>query len=83
MELRNITKIDRMLELLIRLMARVASPISKGTEIHRMDKRTGLHVRRRRIVRIIKRRVADVAVIRDHLAGVAEVLAVMASETAR
>lgn len=83
LELRYVAEIDRVLELLIRLMACITSPIGEGSEIHRMDERPRLHVCRRRSVRIINGRVANVAVVRDDLAGVAEMLAIVAPETTR
>ena len=80
LKLRYIAKIHGMLERLVRLMAVVAFVfISERAQINRMLERSGLD-RRRRVHRVIDDRVTDIAVIGNHFAGVADMLAVMTAE---
>ena len=71
-----------MLEGLVRLMAEVTFAIGKSSKIDGVLERSGARIVFRRARRIVDHRVADVAVISNHLAAVANVFAVMAAETA-
>ena len=83
LKLRYIAKIHGMLERLVRLMAIVAFVfIGERAQVNRMLECSGLYILIRRRGRVEDRRVTDIAVIGDHLAGVADVLAVMTAEAA-
>jgi hypothetical protein len=78
---RDITKINRMLEGLVRFMAIVAFVVGQRAEINRVLEWSGLY-RSGRIKRVVDYRVADVAVVGDDFAGVADVLAIVTAEAA-
>jgi len=78
---RDITEINRMLEGLVRLMAKLAFVIGKPSEINRMLEGSGSHILLGWSSGIVDHRVADVAVISNHLAAIANVFAVMTAET--
>src|SRR6267378_3086599 len=69
-----------MLEGFIGFMTELAFAFSQPSEIDRMLKWTGLHVFFRRPGRVVDDRVTDVAVIGDHLARLADVLAIMTTK---
>ena len=79
---RDVTKINRMLERLIRFMAILAFVVSERAQINRVLKWSGLNILLRRRRRVIDHCVADVAVIANDFAGVADVLAIVAAEAA-
>ena len=76
-----IPKIYRMLEWFVGLVAGFAFAISQGAEINRMSERSGLSVLGRWPRRIEDYCVADVAIVTDNLAAIADVFAVVAAET--
>ena len=76
---RDITKINRMLEWFVSFMARVAFAIGQRAQINRVLEWSDLY-RGGRIKRVVDYRVADVAVVGDDFAGVADVLAVVTAE---
>jgi hypothetical protein len=77
---RNIAEVDRMFERLVSLVARFAFAIRQAAEIHRVLNRQSLdHRFRARGVR--QDRVTDITVLWNHLAGVANVFAVVATKT--
>ena len=78
---RNVAKLKWMLELSVRFVAELAFVISKPSEINRMLKWPRPRIFFGRASRIVDDRVADVAIIPDHFAGIANVLAVMTAET--
>src|SRR5216683_1094877 len=82
LEHRDITKINRMLEWLVSFVARLAFAVGQRAEINRVLEWSGLY-RRGRIQRVVDYRVAEVAVVVDNFAGVADVLAVVTAEAAR
>src|SRR5207253_8646573 len=77
---RDIAEINRMLKWLVRFVARLAFSVSQASEIDGMLKRPGSRIVFRRSPRIVDYRVADVAIIPDHLACIANVLTVMTAE---
>src|SRR5262245_50140144 len=81
LEHRNITEIDGVLKRSVGPVTRVALTIRETTEIHRMLKRSGSGILLGRTRRIVKHRVADVAIISYYLAGAADVFAIMTAET--
>ena len=83
LEHRNITQIHGMLERPIRFVAILAFVIGERAQINRMLEGTGLHVLLRRRCRVVDHRVADVTVVGNDFARVADVLAVMTAEAAR
>ena len=78
---RDVAEINRMLKWLVRLMARLAFAIRETAEVDWMLKRAGSRVVFRRARRIVDHRVADVAIVPDHFAGVANMFAVVTAET--
>src|SRR5260370_41489590 len=82
LEHRDITKINRMLEWLVSFVAKLAFAVGQRAEINRVLEWSGLY-RSGRIKRVVDHRVADVAVVGDDFAGVADVLAVVTAEAAR
>src|SRR6266481_6972129 len=82
LEHRDITKINRMLEWLVSFVAKLTFAVGQRAEINRVLEWSGLY-RSGRIKRIVDYRVADVAVVGDDFAGVADVLAVVTAEAAR
>ena len=76
-----VPKIYRMFEGFVGLVAGFAFAISQGAEIHRMPERSGLNVLGRWPRRIEDDCVADVAIVTDDLAGIADVFAVVAAKT--
>ena len=79
---RDIAKVHRMLKGLVRLMAKLAFVIGKPSEINRMLEGSGSHILLGWSSGIVDHRVADVAVISNHLAAAADVFTVMTAETA-
>ena len=79
---RDIAEVHGMLKWLVRLVAEVAFAVGETSEINRMLERSGLPIVFRRARRIVDHRVADVAVISNHLAAAADVFTVMTAETA-
>ena len=71
-----------MLKRLVRFVAKLAFVIGKPSEINGMLEGSGSHILLGWSSGIVDHRVADVAVISNHLAAVANVFAVMAAETA-
>ena len=82
LEHRNIAEVHRVLEGLVRLVAELAFMVGKASEINRMLEGSGSHILLGRSSGIVDHRVADVAIIPDHFAAVANVFAVMTAETA-
>jgi hypothetical protein len=82
LEHRDITKINRMLERLVRFMAVVTLVVGERAQVHRVLEGTGPHILLRRRRRVIDHGVADVAVVGDDFARVANVFAVVAAEAA-
>ena len=80
---RDIAEINRMLKWLVRLVAEVAFAVGETSEINRMLERSGARIVFRRARRIVDHRMANVAIIPDHFAGIANVLTVMTAETSR
>ena len=72
-----------MLKWFVCLVTELAFVISKPSEINRMLKCFRPHIFFGRASRIVDDRVADVAIIPDHFAGIANVLTVMTAETSR
>ena len=70
-----------MLEGLVRLVAELAFVIREASQVNRMLKGTGLHILFWRAGRVVDHRMADVAIIPDHFACIANVLAVVTAET--
>jgi len=84
LEHRYVAEIYRMLEELVGLMTELAFMlVGETTEVYRMLKRTSFHILLRRGGGIVNHRVADIAVVGNHLAGVADVLAIMTTEATR
>ena len=83
LEHRDIAKINWMLEWLVRFMAIVAFAIGEGAQINRMLEWPGPRVLFSRCCRVVDNCVADIAIIPDDLAGVAHMLAIMTTKTAR
>ena len=81
LEHRDIAEINRMLKRLVRLMAKLAFVIRKASEINWMLEGSGSHILLGWSSGIVDHRVADVAVISNHLAAIANVFAVMTAET--
>lgn len=81
LEHRYVSEIYRMLELLVRAVARIASPVSECPQIYGMGVWPALDVLFGRSGRVVNDRVADIAVIRYHFTCLANMLAVMTSET--
>ena len=79
---RNVAEVHRMLKGLVRLVAKLAFVIRKASEINWMLEGSGSHILLGRSSGIVDHRVADVAIIPDHFAAVANVFAVMTAETA-
>ena len=77
---RDIPKIDRMLKWLVCLVARFAFAVSEASKIDGMLKRAGSRIVFRRARGIVDYRMADVAIIPDHFACIANMLAVMTAE---
>lgn len=82
LEHRDIAKVNRVLEWLVGFVAILTFVIRKRPQIDRVLEWSGLH-RGRQVLGIVDYSVADVAVVRDDLAGVADVLAIMTTEAAR
>src|SRR5882724_988112 len=82
LKLRYITKIHRMLEWLVGFMARLALAIREPAQVNRMLERSHLYCGGR-IQRVIDHGVTDIAVVGDHFAVVADMLAVMTTEATR
>ena len=83
LEHRNITQIYWVLEGLVGFVAIVAFVIGKRAQINRVLEGTGLHILLRRRRRVVDHRVADVAVVGNDFAGIADVLAIVTAEAAR
>ena len=79
---RNVAEVDRMLKWLVRFVAKLAFVIGKPSEINGMLEGSGSHILLGRSSGIVDHRMADVAVISNHFACVANVLTVMTAETA-
>ena len=71
-----------MLKRLVRFVAKLAFVIGKPSEINGMLEGSGSHILLGRSSGIVDHRMADVAVISNHFACVANVLTVMTAETA-
>ena len=71
-----------MLKWLVRLVAELAFMVGKASEINRMLEGSGSHILLGWSSGIVDHRVADVAIIPNHFACIANVFAVMAAETA-
>ena len=82
LEHRNIAKVHRMLKRLVRLVAELAFMVGKSSEINRMLEGSGSHILLGWSSGIVDHGVADVAVISNHPAAIANVFAVMTAETA-
>ena len=80
---RDVAQVDRMLKGLVCFVAELAFVIGKPSKINRVSERSGLHILFGWSSGIVDHRVANVAVIPDHFAGVADVFAVMTAETSR
>ena len=78
---RDIAEINRMLKWLVGLVTEVAFAVGKVPEFDWVLERPVSRIVFRRARGIVDHRVADVAIIPDHLAAVADVFAVMAAET--
>ena len=76
----NVAKVHRMFERLVRCVARLARTFRQRTQIDRMLEGAGLQICFRRSFRIIDSCVANIAVTGDDLSGIADMLAVMATE---
>jgi hypothetical protein len=79
---RDITKIHRMLEWLVRFMAIVAFVVGERAQINRVLEWSGLHILFGWGRRVVDHRVTDVAVVGDDFAGVADVLTIVTTEAA-
>ena len=82
LEHRNITQIHGMLERFVRFVAILAFAIGERAQIDRVLEWSGLRIIFGRSGRIVDHRVADVAVVRNDFAGIADVLAIVTAETA-
>jgi hypothetical protein len=82
LELRYVTEIQRMLERLVALVTCGTLPSVLITEVYGVLERTSRRRYRLARERLVDSRVADAAVVPDRFAFLAEVLAVVAAETA-
>lgn len=80
---RDITEIHGMLERFVRFVAIIAFVIGERAQINRVLKRSRLHIFFGRGSGVIDHRVADVAVVGNNFAGIADVVTVVAAEAAR
>lgn len=83
LEHRNITQIHRMLERFVRFVTILAFVIGERAQIDRVLKWSGLRIVFGQSGRVVDHCVADVAVVGDDFAGIADVLAVVTAEAAR
>ena len=83
LEHRNVAEVDWMLKWLVCLVARFAFAVSEASKIDGMLKRAGSRIVFRRARGIVDYRMADVAIIPDHFARVANMLTIMTAETSR
>ena len=80
---RNITQIHRMLERFVRFVTILAFVIGERAQIDRVLKWSSLRIVFGQSGRVVDHRVADVAVVRNDFAGIADVLAIVTAEAAR
>jgi hypothetical protein len=80
---RDVAEVNWMLKWLVRLVTELAFAIGEASEIDRMLESSGPRILFWRSSRVVDHRVADVAIIPDHFARIANMLAIMATETAR
>jgi hypothetical protein len=83
LEHRNVAEVHRMLEGLIALVAELAFVIGERAKIDGMFKSASLNILFSRSSRVVEYRVADGAVVADHFARVADVLAIVTAKTPR
>ena len=80
LEHRDVAQVDRVLEGLVGLMTSLTFAIGQGTQIDRVLIRPELY-RRGGICRIVNDCVTDIAVVANYLPFLANVIAIMATET--
>ena len=78
----DVAEVERVSEGLVRLVARLAFAVGKASEINWVFKCSCARVSICRASRVVNHRVADVAVVPDDLSRLANVLTIMAAETA-
>ena len=83
LERRYVAKIYRMFERLVGLVAGLALTLRQSAEIHGMPERSGLCILSRWPGRIEDDCVADVAIVADDLAAVADMFTIVAAEASR
>jgi len=83
LEHRNVAEVHGMLEWLIALVAELAFVIGERAKIDGMFKSASLNILFSRSSRVVEYRVADGAVVADHFARVADVLAIVTAKTPR
>ena len=81
LEHRDVAEVDRVLEGLVGRVASFTLARSEAAEVDGMFEGSGMWVLFNRARGIVKHRVADVAIVTDHFAGVAFVLAIVTTET--
>ena len=79
---RNVAQVNGMLKWLVRFVAVLAFVIGKRSQINRMSEWSGLHILFGCCSRIEDHRVADVAVVGNDFAAVADVFAIVTTKAA-
>ena len=77
----KVAEVQRMLKRFVRLVAKLAFAVGETAQVDGMLERPGGSVLGCRPRRVVEDRMTNVAIIPDHLAALAFVLAVMTAET--
>ena len=83
LEARDVSQVDWMFEWLIGFVATLAFAIREGAQVNGMFEGSGLEILFRRRHRIVDHCVANIAIVANQFARVADMLAIVASEASR